>query len=62
MTGLKTEAGKEIDIVVDNKTAHYKIQFKTGGELPQELTGLFTSTYKAIEAINRYLGNRKKTK
>ena len=51
-----TPNGKEIDIIADNN--HIKVQFKTGGELPQILSGLFTSRVEAQKAINIYLGSR----
>ena len=52
---LKTHNGKEIQIVRDFKTAHIKIQFGSGGELPQELSGFYTSEAFASKAIVGYL-------
>ena len=50
---LVTANGKELKIVIDPKTSHYKIQFASGGELPDSLSGLYTSSEKAtIAAIN----------
>lgn len=50
-----TPNGKEIQIVRDPKTAHIKIQFGSGGELPQELSGFYTSEAFASKAIVGYL-------
>ena len=36
----------------------YQVKFNGGGELPQELTGVFTSTREADIAISRYNSKR----
>lgn len=41
-------------------TAHLEVYFEGGGEVPQELSGLFTSKGSASKAIEHYLVNRKK--
>jgi hypothetical protein len=55
MKTYTTPNGKEIQIVRDPKTAHIKIQFGSGGELPQELSGFYTSESFASRAIVGYL-------
>ena len=55
MKTYTTPNGKEIQIVRDPKTAHIKIQFGSGGELPQELSGFYTSEAFASRAIVGYL-------
>jgi hypothetical protein len=50
-----TPNGKEIKIVNSPGSGHYKIMFATGGELPQELEGLFTSVHSAEKAVIRYI-------
>lgn len=50
---------KEIEIAVKPGTSHYHIYFKTGGQLPKELTGVFVSRRDAERAKNTYLGNKK---
>ena len=55
MKTYTTPNGKEIQIVRDPKTAHIKIQFGSGGELPQELSGFYTSEAFASKAIVGYL-------
>lgn len=64
MTIYKTPNGKEIQIYRDKVSAQYKIQFTSGGELPEELTGIFTNETFATTAINKYLEKQetKKTK
>lgn len=49
-------AGKEKEIVVDIKpgTVHYYVYFKTGGELPRELQGLFVKKSEAERAVMLY--------
>lgn len=53
-----TPAGKEIQCIIDPKTAHVKIQFTTGGELPASLQGLFTSIREAEKEIYRYIATK----
>lgn len=57
MTDLVTVNGKEIRVAIDPKTAHYKLEFTSGGELPADLSGLYTSaavaTLDAIKYIER---------
>jgi hypothetical protein len=55
MKTFTTPNGKEIQIQRDPKSAQYFIQFGSGGELPEELGGIFTSQLFAETAINKYL-------
>lgn len=57
MTDFVTPNGKEIGIVRDPVTAFFKIQFKSGGELPQRLQGMFTSERFAEVAVIDYLNS-----
>jgi len=59
MDTFMTPNGKEIKIVNAPGTGHYQIQFTQGGELPQELTGLYTSSAVAQVAVRNYLLNNK---
>lgn len=54
MKTFETPAGKEIQIP-RTPQGSYKIQFATGGELPENLTGLFTSEKAAEVAVRVYL-------
>ncbi len=63
MKTFQTVNGKEIQIVRNGTTSAYKIQFGSGGELPNVLEGSFTNERSAIAAINIYLEKMKsKTK
>lgn len=55
MSTFTTPNGKEISTFIDPATAHIRIKFNTGGELPAELSGLFTSTWVAEKMINTYI-------
>lgn len=55
MKTFTTPNGKEIQIYRDKVSAQYMIQFGSGGELPEELTGIFTNELFAETAINKYL-------
>jgi len=59
MDTFTTPNGKEIKIVNAPGTGHYQIQFTQGGELPQELTGFYTSSAVAQVAVRNYLLNNK---
>lgn len=59
MDTFMTPNGKEIKIINAPGTGHYKIQFTQGGELPQELDGVFTSSAVAQVAVRNYLLNNK---
>ena len=53
-----TPNGKELKVVVAPNTGHFKIIFTSGGELPAELQGLFTSSVYAEKHIAAYLGKK----
>ena len=55
MTQYITPAGKEIVAYHDPMGSHVKVKFTSGGELPAELAGLFTSKTFAEKAIIAYL-------
>lgn len=59
MTSFETPNGKRIELFIDPKTAHVRIKFVPGGELPEELSGLFTSERAASSSIMQYLGKIK---
>ena len=45
---------KEIVIAIKPNTRHYYIYFKTGGELPKDLQGLFVKKSEAERAVAIY--------
>jgi len=53
-----TPAGKDIEIRVDKKTGHLSIGFTQGGEIPEMLSGLYTSDWEAEKAIVTYLDKK----
>lgn len=59
MKKFVTPNGKEIEIKYDGRNC--KVQFSTGGELPVDLQGEFTSPWFAEMAINKYLGKKEET-
>lgn len=59
MKTFQTHNGKEIQLVRNNKTAQINIQFGSGGELPDELKGLYTSERFAEQAVVSYLEKTK---
>lgn len=50
---LQTKGGKDWDIV-GTGSGMYKVQFTSGGEIPQVLSGLYTTKALAKEAIEKY--------
>jgi hypothetical protein len=56
MSDLITANGKELQVIANGK-GYYKLQFTTGGELPESLSGLYTSnsiaTLDAIKYVER---------
>lgn len=50
-----TPAGKEIQAKHCTKSPLFKIEFATGGELPEELTGRYTTEREVGRAISMYL-------
>jgi hypothetical protein len=55
VTEFKTPGGKGIEIYTCPVTAHQKIKLTSGGILPEELSGVFTSIALAQIAITTYL-------
>lgn len=55
MSKFTTPNGKDVETFIDPKTAHVRIKFNQGGELPEELSGLFTSERVANQAIAAYI-------
>lgn len=60
MSTFNTQAGKEVSTFVAPGTAFYRVKFNSGGELPEQLTGIFTSEKLADIAINCYLAEKEK--
>ena len=58
----KTKGTKELEARIHPGTAHYKLQWSGGGELPQELSGMYTSLNLVDTAVLSYLANIKEDK
>jgi len=55
---IATPNGKHLSVLIDKTKGAYKIQFNSGGELPTELSGVFTSSKFAHKAIDIYLARK----
>ena len=62
MISFTSNGGKEIQLFICPKTAHIRIKFVPGGELPEELSGLYTSEKAASNDIIKYLDKTKDRK
>lgn len=54
----KTPNGKVIEAVPEGVYGLWVVRFKSGGELPVELQGMFTTINYAESAINSYLAKK----
>lgn len=59
---LVTAGGKEFQLRPVVETGMYTIEFTTGGQVPDELKGSFTSIGKAELAIKVYMERKPKAK
>lgn len=55
MSKFTTPKGKDVATFICPKTTLHRIKFVQGGELPEKLTGLYTSEALADQAIVAYL-------
>lgn len=55
MNTYKTPNGKEIATYYDGR--NLRVKFTTGGELPESLSGIFTNTIHANNAILKYIAD-----
>lgn len=62
MKEFKTAGGKTIILEVAQNTVLYKLRFAEGGELPEELSGLYTNDIQAEKAVVLYLDKVKPKK
>jgi hypothetical protein len=58
MSNLVTANGKELQVVPTGK-GYFKIQFTTGGELPETLSGIYTSSNLALIDAIKYVERSK---
>ena len=57
----KTPKGKVIISKPALNTTGFKIEFTSGGQLPKDFKGVFTSIKEAQKTVNRYLSTVKDT-
>jgi hypothetical protein len=62
MKSFTTNGQKEIQITTCPRTAQIRLKFSNGGELPQDLSGIYTSERQAEHAVNLYLERTKERK
>jgi hypothetical protein len=62
MKTYETPGGKTIQLKYKEGSALIKVEFATGGELPADLSGLFTDEAAANTAVLKYLDRTSKKK
>jgi len=62
MSEFTTPNGKKVATYVEPGTSMFKVKFIPGGELPVELSGLYTSSNFADRAIQAYIAKQEKPK
>lgn len=55
---FETKGGKGIRVVHDTMGSLWRVEFTSGGSLPNSLTGKFTSDREAIHAVEQYLAKQ----
>jgi len=59
---VQLEGGKIIEAVPEGQSTMYKIQFRTGGELPARLCQKYTNLALAVRDIQQYVKEYKPRK
>jgi hypothetical protein len=58
----KTKGIKELQAFIEPGTSHYKLQWDGGGELPAELSGVYTSMSLVDSAVLTWVHNQPEKK
>lgn len=58
----KGKGTKELQAFIQPGTAHYILKYEGGGELPAELSGVYTSIALVDEAVLKFVANQKEVK
>lgn len=58
MKTYKTEKGKEIEVYYSGR--NLAVRFKGGGELPEELSGIWTDERALEHSVLKYLAKKEK--
>ena len=56
------QSGKVIQVTTDGDYGLYKLQFTSGGQLPEVLAGRFTTPQAAMAAVDLYLSGKQSQK
>ena len=54
----KTKGIKELQAFIEPGTSHYRLQWNGGGELPTELSGIYTSMSLVDSAVLTFVHNQ----
>lgn len=57
----KGKGVKELQAYIEPGTAHYKIKYEGGGEVPAELSGVYTSINVVDQAVLNFINSEKTT-
>ena len=58
----KGKGTKELQAFIQPGTAHYILKYEGGGELPAELSGVYTSIALVDEAVLKFVAKQKEEK
>lgn len=57
----KGKGVKELQAYIEPGTSHYKIKYEGGGEVPAELSGVYTSINVVDQAVLNFINSEKAT-
>jgi hypothetical protein len=57
----KGKGVKEIQAYIEPGTSHYKIKYEGGGEVPHELSGVYTSINVVDQTVLNFINSEKPT-
>lgn len=57
----KTKGIKELQAFIEPGSSHYKLKYDGGGELPHELSGIYTSISLVDQAVFKFINTEKET-
>lgn len=62
LVSSETPEGKKIEVFPVEGTSLWAIRFKSGGQLPEELSGKWVKRKDAVKEMSKYLNKRSKKK
>lgn len=57
-----TKGIKKLETYIEPGTSHYILRWAGGGELPEELSGVYTNVSLVDQAVFKYISNQKEEK